>query len=1214
MYHPVTLGDETAAMATGAGGKTAERRRYCQDFDCQTFLKQLFVIGLFSFLVWAIIVYIRYLGARGADGSMGLRGPNGQSCWDTIANLQCDVASEDLNNNSICDAGDCRVHGYACWDLNNDYNCDKIEDTNGDGVCNAFDCDLSNNMTHYLPADLHVTAGGTRICSLVGVLNTSQNASNSPRISFHTLTGDVMLGYGTTETFRATGAGFIGINDTAPSHMLTLNGQLPYLSHKLINGNFPWVLGPTGDTFRISTSASLATAVLALDGVKSYVGIGGILAPTSLLHVSGTQAVASGSLTAHAGVNLSPAITPQGGSAVGSVPGIYVGPTFSTAGAGIGTASAFYIDTFNVGAGTNWGLFVKLPTGGTVTNGAAYFEGSVGLADTAPASLLSMGGTAPIIKQKITSASIGWFQGPSNSAEFAFDTSSAFTTPIIRMNATSRGVAIGATASTVDRLFELTGSMTLTSASRSAVVFSPNVTVPDATLSYNAIAVTPTINVFPTGSFGSFGVSVAPTYNNPNGTFARLYVLPVSTTSVTPSGYTTTITAIVLVYPQTVAITNADATAGTYVSDLRGITVPNLVSATPNGGFINITNKFGIQVLSQTAVNQNVTNQYAAQFAQPSGALVDNFAVDITGTDARMRFNAASSNHLIYRAVGAAAPSTTTRSAGTKIVLSDALSSTLVDYAEGIESNALWVSIPDATSTYAFKWYGGTTERMRLTGDGKLGLGVTPTSFLHITGTLAVSTNTVAAQAGVTFNTAVNPTGTVTTVSTVYTKGSFSVSGGAITNAVGHYIDTFSVAATNNYGLYVLAPTSGTGQNVAGYFGGVVGIQNTAPSALFQISGSLPSTLYTVMSVNPLVPAVDTTTYNHVFFGGTYTTFTSGGGLQHILANPSVTLASGTTTRIESYRTSPAITVSASTTSTLSGFRTFVSTSASITLNAGSSLTITEVVQYDAGSLFTTVTGGVFGTSATVNNMYGFLSRTQFVGVGLKITTFWGVYVDTQTHVNITNFYAGFFNGRVSIGGVTPTSMLHITGTIAGSTDSDAAQAGNNFATTVNPSGAISSGIVSGLRVGLSVSPSSGTTTWATSFYAAAATTSSGTITNCASVYAKEPTAGTNKYAVVSEGHVFLNVVAKTLIYKSGTNACAGSATLSSGTVTVSTTCAAGSSELVFATLATVGGTTGTHYRTTTASGSVTITAVGTTGSTVTTDTSVVNWWLIKTG
>lgn len=99
-------------------------------------------------------------------------------------------------------------------------------------------------------------------------------------------------------------------------------------------------------------------------------------------------------------------------------------------------------------------------------------------------------------------------------------------------------------------------------------------------------------------------------------------------------------------------------------------------------------------------------------------------ALEIGGTAAQIYMNSATSNMLTYSTVGVAAPTLTTRSTGTKIVFYPQVSATEVDYAMGIAGSTLWSSVPDAVSGYNHRWYGGTTELMRLRGDGRLGIGI----------------------------------------------------------------------------------------------------------------------------------------------------------------------------------------------------------------------------------------------------------------------------------------------------------------------------------------------------------------------------------------------------------------------------------------------------------------------------------------------------------
>jgi hypothetical protein len=94
-------------------------------------------------------------------------------------------------------------------------------------------------------------------------------------------------------------------------------------------------------------------------------------------------------------------------------------------------------------------------------------------------------------------------------------------------------------------------------------------------------------------------------------------------------------------------------------------------------------------------------------------------------------------------ASGYAAPTFNTSSGGTKLILYPAIGASTVDYAIGIEGSTIWNSVPENTSGYFFKWYGGTTSVATLTGAGALTLASTlavnsPTISTTSTGTAAV--------------------------------------------------------------------------------------------------------------------------------------------------------------------------------------------------------------------------------------------------------------------------------------------------------------------------------------------------------------------------------------------------------------------------------------------------------------------------------------------
>jgi len=94
--------------------------------------------------------------------------------------------------------------------------------------------------------------------------------------------------------------------------------------------------------------------------------------------------------------------------------------------------------------------------------------------------------------------------------------------------------------------------------------------------------------------------------------------------------------------------------------------------------------------------------------------------LEIGGTSSKIYMNSATSNMILFNSSGINAPTYTTRSNGTKIVFYPEISGSSVDYAMGIESGTLWYSVPIASTTYAHKFYAGTTEIMKIRGDGYL--------------------------------------------------------------------------------------------------------------------------------------------------------------------------------------------------------------------------------------------------------------------------------------------------------------------------------------------------------------------------------------------------------------------------------------------------------------------------------------------------------------
>jgi hypothetical protein len=85
--------------------------------------------------------------------------------------------------------------------------------------------------------------------------------------------------------------------------------------------------------------------------------------------------------------------------------------------------------------------------------------------------------------------------------------------------------------------------------------------------------------------------------------------------------------------------------------------------------------------------------------------------------------NGSGGNRIDFNTGGTGAPTLTTRSAGTKIVLYSAVSYAGVDAGFGIDDANLWSSVTDSSNQ--FKWYAKTTNIATLFGTGELVLGTT---------------------------------------------------------------------------------------------------------------------------------------------------------------------------------------------------------------------------------------------------------------------------------------------------------------------------------------------------------------------------------------------------------------------------------------------------------------------------------------------------------
>ena len=152
------------------------------------------------------------------------------------------------------------------------------------------------------------------------------------------------------------------------------------------------------------------------------------------------------------------------------------------------------------------------------------------------------------------------------------------------------------------------------------------------------------------------------------------------------------------------------------------MTLAGNTTVTPAVGSIT---GLGTGVATALAVNTGtagsfVVNGGAGAFTTISatGQISSTLAGSATDGAGQLYLNGTTSNRVEWNTNGTGAPAFTTRSAGTKLLMYPAISGSQVDYAMGIDAATMWSSIPVASSSFYFKWYGGQTQVASLDGAG----------------------------------------------------------------------------------------------------------------------------------------------------------------------------------------------------------------------------------------------------------------------------------------------------------------------------------------------------------------------------------------------------------------------------------------------------------------------------------------------------------------
>lgn len=236
----------------------------------------------------------------------------------------------------------------------------------------------------------------------------------------------------------------------------------------------------------------------------------------------------------------------------------------------------------------------------------------------------------------------------------------------------------------------------------------------------------------PTGTFTDEAVSVTSNDTTPGYLDDKIVAgAGLTSTILTPGGDEDYQLDVVANADGSIVVNANDIQVGVLASDAQhgdrgGGSVHALAIASGAAGFLSGTDKQAIDDLATTYAAIAHAATHAGAGSDPIttlGAHAVTGQLELTGTDNEVFLNATNSNLVRFANAGVEAPTTTTRSVGTKILLYDQISPTRTDYAIGLENGGIWFSVSDITTTRQFTWYAGTTPLLYLRGDGLLQFG-----------------------------------------------------------------------------------------------------------------------------------------------------------------------------------------------------------------------------------------------------------------------------------------------------------------------------------------------------------------------------------------------------------------------------------------------------------------------------------------------------------
>jgi hypothetical protein len=247
-------------------------------------------------------------------------------------------------------------------------------------------------------------------------------------------------------------------------------------------------------------------------------------------------------------------------------------------------------------------------------------------------------------------------------------------------------------------------------------------------------------------------------------------------------------------------ITGGNVLTGGLISATGNATAGNINTA----GLASVTgNVIGGNILTGGLVSAtgNLTSgNVNTAIVSATGQIVSTATGNLSDGGGQIYLNGAANNRIDFNTQGTGAPTFTTRSAGTKLVLFPNLGAAAADYALGIDSGTFWSGVPDTSGQ--FKWYAGTTAVANLSGAGAFSAAGNVTGANLLTGGLiSAGGNITGSNLILTSGTIDGPASGRITINSSDIDTDFAVDGDTVANIF--YVDagtsTVSVGNSTQY-------------------------------------------------------------------------------------------------------------------------------------------------------------------------------------------------------------------------------------------------------------------------------------------------------------------------------------------------------------------------------------------------------------------------------